>query len=189
MHGPASYAGGSYKAPTWPHLPRVDVLDTIAPSLGKLRRRLWRGYRDAAFERWEASGLWFSVIEDWAGYYPDFDLSIPDEIERLSRPMVQPKLRLCKMPGLYGGSIEAIATWLPGTDPAALAAFKMGLKFWTAVIFRRKYLLVHEIGHCLGLNHRPQDESNRSVMNGKVGGWLVPDMHDIESLRTYYGLT
>ena len=186
MHGPGSTSGGSYKVPTWPDLPRIEVLDTIALGLGPLRRKLWRGLRDAALARWAQVGFKFVVKEDHAYKYPPFDVSIEDETERLSRPMVQPFLRLVKMSALYGGSIEAVATWLPGTDPASLVGIKMGLKFWTVDAFRRKFLLTHEVGHALGLNHRPQNEINRSVMNGKVGAYLTPDDHDLQSLRDYY---
>jgi len=186
MHGPRSTEGGSYKAPTWPDLPRIKVLDTIALGLGPLRRKLWRGLRDAALARWTQAGLTFKVLERLARDYPPFDVLIEDETERLSRPMVQPFLRLAQMSALYGGSIEAVATWLPGTDPASLVGIKMGLKFWTVDAFRRKFILTHEVGHALGLNHRPQNEINRSVMNGKVGAYLTPDDHDLQSLRDYY---
>jgi len=186
MHGPASYAGGSYKAPTWPNLPVIGVLDTIVLGLGPVRRAIWRKLRDATLARWASAGLKFEVSEEPARYFLPFDISIEDETERLSRPMVQPYLRLAKMSALYGGTIEAVSTWLPGTDPASLVGIKMGLKFWTVDAFRRKYLLTHEIGHAIGLNHRPQFETNASVMNGRVGAYLTPDAHDIESLESYY---
>lgn len=188
MHGPASYSGGSYKAPTWPRLPAIDVLDTIAPALGPAHLALWRIYRSNALGRWARSGLRFPVKEDDPARYPTFDLSIPDETARLQHPMVDGFLRLVRMPKLYGGSVEAVGTWLPATDPGAIVGIKLGLKFWSATIARRNYILTHEIGHCLGLNH---NIGGRSVMGVTVSGYAtgsVPDAHDLDSLRAYYHL-
>jgi hypothetical protein len=187
VHGPASTLGGSFKAPTWPQLPTVQVLDTVVHVLGRDRAALWRRYRDRALSLWEQSGLLFVVHEDDPRAYPKLDLNDPDEDHRLTSAMVQPFLRLMSMPALYGGSIEAVATWYAQTDPAALAAFKMGRVFWANNADSRHFKIAHEIGHCLGLNHQPQAPAVRSVMWAGHDG-NAPDDHDLESLRAYYEL-
>jgi len=199
MHGPASDLGGSFKAPTWPRLPRISVLDTVAPVLGPIRRTMWRLQRDAALDRWETSGLVFGVVEGDPDRYPKFDPDYTDEITHLTGLMVHPFLRLMAMPHFYGsvyseeteswiGGVQAAATWMPGGDPGSLMAVKLGKAFWLMNPYNRAYIMTHEIGHALGLNHRPQFEDNKSVMSGSGRISINPDAHDIDSLKTYYSL-
>jgi hypothetical protein len=99
--------------------------------------------------------------------------------------MVQPCLRLMSMRDRYGGTIPAVATWLPQTDPAAFAAFYMP-DFWAQGSFIRASLLTHEVGHCLGLNHRTESPALKTVMNDTEYNSVDPDAHDLDSLRGYY---
>ena len=186
MHGPASYSGGSFKVPTWPDCPRIDVLDTVALHLRPRRAKKWRTLRAEALGKWAVAGLAFKVTEDLAAKYPVFD---PNDLRdaQLEEMMVSPYLRLMALSSYYGGSIPAIATWMPATDPAAFAAFYVGPTFWTNTsLFTKRHRLTHEVGHCLGLNHRQESPPKATVMNDFEINSTNPDPHDLDSLRTYY---
>jgi hypothetical protein len=180
MHGPASYAGGSYKAPTWPHLPEVDVLDTVAPALGLVRRAIWRRQRGVMLGKWAACGLQFPITEDDPDKYPKLVSEFVGDAEHLAETMVPGFLRLMRLPTW---AEDACGDWRNG---GGLAAFTMGKVFWGYTPWTRAYLLTHETGHALGLNHRPQGNDNTSAMNGDRAVSIKPDAHDIESLRGYY---
>jgi len=188
VHGPYPPPGTPiYKSPTWPHLPdHIDVLDTIAPVLGLARRRRWRKRRGMALDRWATAGLRFKVAEDDPENYPTLDPFGGDEALPLA--MHQPHLRLMSIPDLYGGSIPAVATWFPETNPGSLAAFYLP-DFWLHSDYVQAYRITHEIGHCLGLNHHTNAPSVMGVTpSGYWMGTVKPDAHDLGSLRSYYGL-
>jgi hypothetical protein len=185
MHGPGpSSRDPSYQTPTWPEYPWVRVLDTIAPTLRWVRRRRWRLMRREAYDRWAPVGILFTTIERHAADYPALNPFAGDA--GLAIPMVPPFLRLMGMPAPYGGTIIAVAEtnqprW--STEPGAFAAFHMP----SMKVLPNDYqtnIITHEIGHCLGLDHRWQTEDARSVM--KSSAFSHPDAHDIASLVDYY---
>lgn len=84
--------------------------------------------------------------------------------------------------------MPAVGTWLPETDPAALAAFYMA-NYWLHSNLVQAFRLTHELGHCLGLNHHLDAYSVMGITS--TGYWMgtaQPDAHDLNSLRAYYGL-
>jgi len=139
-----------------------------------------------ALDRWATVGLRFEVHEDEPEGYPILDPFGGDE--GLPVAMVQPFLRLMSIPDLYGGSIPAVATWFPETNPGALAAFYLP-DFWLHSDMVQAYRITHELGHCLGLNHHTNALSVMGVTpSGYWMGTVQPDAHDLGSLRTFYGL-
>ena len=184
MHGPpATYSGDLYPPTVWPSLPRLDVLDTVALELGERRRKKWRALRDEVLQDWARVGFSFVVKEDREAKYPTYDASIEPEHERLMVPMVPGYIRLMRTKTLLGGSVPAFAVF---AHPGAWAAFKMGRAYWLRSGFWRRFVLPHEFGHCLGLQHRPPEHAT-SCMSAAYQS-ATSDIHDRDSLREYWSL-
>lgn len=188
MHGPPpSWAGGVPQ--TWPSLPRIAVIDTVALGLKPRRAKKWRALRDWALAEWTQAGLLFSpVTEADAALFPELDLNATDA--QLEEVIVDRHIRLMTMAGPFGGRIPAVGAWMPNTDPGAFAAFFMGTAWWLSYsLFTRRRMVVHEIGHALGLNHRADVRTSVMYSVMDVGSTVnVPDIHDLESLMDYYAL-
>jgi hypothetical protein len=186
MHGPGPGSiDSSYQTPTWYTYPVIPVLDTVARSMTFPKRLRWRQKRDEALDRWSLPlDITFEIVEDHPRYYPILDPFGGDAV--LGEPVEVPYLRLMTMSDRYGGSLTAVAeTNSPryGDEPGAYAALhlpsmKLYPREWQASI------IAHEVGHCLGLDHRPQFEECSSVMQSVAEP--LPDAHDLESLRWYY---
>jgi hypothetical protein len=185
MHGPCSTTGGSLKCPEWPTLPSVPILDTVWPVLGAKRRVIWARQRGVMLTKWQGCGLKFPVTVDTPDKYPVLDPDTMGLAEGLAEAMVPGYLRLMMAPAKLGRSVEAFGDWRNG---GGLAAFKLGPAYWNQNPWNRAYMLTHEVGHALGLNHRPFNDDNDSVMNGDARVSTNPDAHDLDSLRGYYNL-
>lgn len=184
MHGPPSSYAAQYGVPQYPNLPEITVLDTVAPTLGRLKRRRWRTIRGEALAKWERAGFTFRVKEDDPAKYPAYDPTIPDEYTRLTQPCVYGVARLMKTPQALEGKVEAFAV---GSSLGSWAAYKMGARFWMAALFRKRYLLAHEFGHCLGLRDR-YGLPNPADRTGVMASDSDPDDHDLQSLRDFWRL-
>jgi hypothetical protein len=176
MHGP----GWPAWEPTW-EFP-IPVLDTIAMSLRPRKAAQWRKARDAGLAQWEPAGVSFHVVEETPHGYPKAEaagMSQPGYIDSL---LVPGFLRL--MRAYPSASHEGFAWWHP-TPNAAAAFFQISTAFWLRTAGKRTYLVCHEVGHCLGLSHRPAGWGKESA--GIMGTGVRPDDHDIDSLKEWYG--
>jgi hypothetical protein len=160
------------------------VLDTVAMSLRPRKAEKWRKARTSGLAQWLLSGVSFKVIEQTEHGYPKLDparLSEPDYLDTL---LVPPYLRL--MRAYPEATHDGFAWWVWPPKPNAAAAFiVVSARFWLRTPARRAQLICHEVGHCLGLSHRPAGWGTISA--GIMGTGVRPDEHDITSVKEWYG--
>ena len=214
MHGPyptATPPSSSLPAPTWPALPRITVLDTVAPSYRLRKRKQWRATRNRILELWAQAHLVFEVIEDRAENYECGGPDNPyywhwvweddengnhvgghmegDEDKYLQSVIVPGVLRLMDLNFLYpDAAVGGMGFWYPETDPGSIAMVPMDDYFFPHSPWERVRVLCHEVGHALGLKHRTEEPAVDTVMNDFETFSNKPDQHDIGSLRRYYNV-
>jgi hypothetical protein len=182
MHGPGFSATSYYYAPTWPTLPVVPVLDCVVSTLKPRKQAKWRAARDYALQAWEAAGLELVELEDPRAHYMT---GITDE--DFQRAIVPGYLTLARLPVKMADRYAA-GGWWPATDPGSIVGVYINLGYWALGAWNQKFVLTHEMGHALGLKHSPYCSRTGSVMCGTSWNTILPDAHDLASLRAYYGL-
>ena len=177
MHGP-----GTIFSPRWPTFPEVPVVDGIAASLGLRRRARWRKSRDAGLAMWLPAGLTFEVVEGPATTFvgigePDWPTSSGEQ-DGFVRPGRIALVRSTYTPPLPKYWQTAWGFWSGFLEGGAAFFHLERLKWITAHGgFTLKRTVAHEVGHCIGLAHGG---------TGIMSGGLVPDDHDLDSVRQWY---
>lgn len=161
MHGPC---GPELHWCPYYDLP-IRLIDDVVATVSPLRRPKWRRKRDEGLAMWGPAFVLFDVEEGPGVAAADeslYGFIVPNAIRlvRNKLPIGAPRYRGNFAMFTGGGGVACI------TPKAA-----------THPIYEWQRVIAHEVGHCLGLEHGG---------NGIMLGGLVPNDHDLESVRRYY---
>jgi hypothetical protein len=180
MHGPGPKTGTNVLGWEPDYTLPVHIIDNIAPTLGPLRKPIWRKARREALDFWREADLSFVVAEMFASEFAPHDVydgTVPMQFYCRSD-----SIRLIRQE-ITGADM---AWWTPLGDPhtgqdvvGGGAAFFHITKYWWKSYWypTLRSLIAHEVGHTLGFWHQN---------DGIMGGAYRPDQHELDSLREFY---
>jgi hypothetical protein len=167
-------------------VPTIIVEDGVAASLRRLKAKWWRRNRDAAFALWEQAGLAFDVLEVGPKTFtgigePDYTPGggVSSEVVGFIKPRIITLVRSIYSPP--APKWWPMAWAMPWYSKGSAAYFHLerlrASEAAGAAIYSWDRTICHEVGHCLGLEHGS---------NGIMSGGMVPNQHEIDSVRAYY---
>jgi hypothetical protein len=156
----------------------IRVISAIDPTVLKIVSSDWRALIKGACEAWERSGV-VAFTQTFGA------LDSPDFVEGAA------VLKLQETEGVYpggvGGYTNADLKWRDNLEHGALVWLDPDL---TKGMFQgvtreafAQYVVCHELGHVLGLAHRPDSIMAASDMEGKS---TTPTAGDLDRLREIY---
>jgi len=153
----------------------IRIVSAVDPSVLKIASADWRALVKEACEAWEKSGV--------VAFTQTFGvLNSPDFVEGA----VVIKLHESPEEGWLGFT-NADVKWRDQLEHGALVWLDPDITKGTFVDITKedyvKHLLCHELGHVLGLAHRPDSIMVTPGMEGKS---LTPTADDLERLREIY---
>jgi hypothetical protein len=124
------------------------------------------------------------LTEEDPALHTTFDPDYADEEAELRRHIIPGALRF--MRGNYHG--RQGTAWSYPSPPGSVVMVWIGLVWWQATSpWRRQFVVTHEAGHGLGLNHRTDSTASVMYSVADMGGPSnQPDQHDLESLEDYF---